>query len=66
MVAGKWAATALVALVTITVTLGASHLILRHPRIQAVDLPVGHLDADAAQMWLVLAPLAFFAPRSNC
>ena len=60
LVAGKWAATSLVAVVTITVTLAVSHAILRHPRIQAVDLPVGLSVEDAVRMWMVLAPLALF------
>ena len=58
LAAGKWAATTIVALATITVTLAVSHAILRHPRIQAIDLPVGLSLTDAAQMWLLLAPLA--------
>jgi sodium transport system permease protein len=58
LVAGKWAATALVALATIFVTLAMSHTILEHPRVQAIDLPVGVSLTDAVAMWLLLAPLA--------
>jgi sodium transport system permease protein len=39
-------------------TLATSQAILRHPRIQALDLPVGLSAADVAAMWLVVAPLA--------
>jgi sodium transport system permease protein len=61
LVLGKWVATALVALATVTTTLAVSHLVLKHPRIQMIDLPVGLSVADAAHMWLLLAPLALLA-----
>jgi sodium transport system permease protein len=61
LVAGKWAATSLVALATVAVTLAVTHAILRHPRIQAIDLPVGISPGDAALMGLLLAPLALLA-----
>jgi sodium transport system permease protein len=35
--------------------------VLRHPRVQAIDLPVGVSMIDALQMWLLLAPLALAA-----
>jgi sodium transport system permease protein len=57
-VLGKWAAAAIVSLATVTLTLATSQAILRHPRIQALDLPVGLSGADLAAMWLVVAPLA--------
>ena len=58
LVVGKWAAAALVALVTVGLTLVSTGLLLRHPRVQALDLPLGLSAADAAAMGLVLAPLA--------
>ncbi|MDH4066697.1 MAG: ABC transporter permease subunit [Acidobacteriota bacterium] len=58
LVTGKWLATALVALTTLTVTLVVCHLVLRHPRVQAVDLPVGLSAGEAVRMWGVLVPLA--------
>ena len=61
LVAAKWTAAALVALATVTVTLAVSHAILRLPRIQAIDLPVGLSMSDATQIWLMLAPLALLA-----
>jgi sodium transport system permease protein len=58
---GKWAAASTVCLLTVTLTLGVSQLVLRLPRIQAIDVPVGLSSAEAAGMWLVLAPLALLA-----
>jgi sodium transport system permease protein len=59
LIGGKWAATTLVALATITLTLAVSQMVLGHSRIQAIDLPLGLSSAEAIQIWLVLAPLAF-------
>jgi sodium transport system permease protein len=61
IIVGKWAAASAVCLVTVTLTLWVSQAVLRHPRIQAIDVPVGLSSADAAGMWLVLAPLALLA-----
>lgn len=61
LVLGKWAATSAVGLATVGLTLAVSHALLRHPRIQAIDLPVGLSLSDALQMILVLAPLTLFA-----
>jgi len=61
IVMGKWAAAWTVCLLTITLTLWVSQLVLRLPRIQAIDVPVGLSSAEAAGMWLVLAPLALLA-----
>lgn len=58
LVVGKWLATSFVTLVTTALTLVVAHLVLSHPRIQAVDLPIGLPIADALTMWLILAPLA--------
>jgi sodium transport system permease protein len=61
LVLGKWAATSIVGLATVGLTLVVSHFLLQHPRIQAIDLPVGLSLADALQMTLVLGPLTLFA-----
>ncbi len=61
IIGGKWLATTTVALVTLLLTLGVSIAVLRHPRIQSIDLPVGLSPADAAAMWWVLVPLALCA-----
>lgn len=58
LVLGKWAATTAVTLVTTGVTLLVAHLVLSHPRLQAIDLPIGLPLADALIMWLILVPLA--------
>jgi sodium transport system permease protein len=58
LVAGKWAAVTVICLVTVTVTLWTTKLILAHPRVQAIDVPVGLMASEAAAMWMVLAPLA--------
>lgn len=58
LICGKWTATAMVALATITLTLAVSQVLLRHSRIQAIDLPLGLSAAEAIQIWLMLAPLA--------
>ena len=61
LAAGKFAAAALLSLATVTLTLLACRLVLQHPRVQAIDLPVGLSAEDAAEMWVLLAPLALFA-----
>jgi sodium transport system permease protein len=58
LVVGKWAAVSLISLATVTLTLWTSRVVLAHPRVQALDVPVGLLAIEAAEMWLVLAPLA--------
>lgn len=58
IVAGKWAAASALGLVTVTLTLAAARAVLQHPRIQAFDVPIGLSAAEAAQMWLLLIPLA--------
>lgn len=61
LAAGKFAAASAVALVTVTLTLVVCRLVLQHPRVQAIDLPVGLSVEDAVEMWLLVAPLALFA-----
>ncbi|HSC28189.1 MAG TPA: ABC transporter permease subunit [Vicinamibacterales bacterium] len=65
IVVGKWAAASAVCLAVMTLTLWTSQLILRHPRIQAFDVPVGLSASDAAGMWIVLAPLALAATAAQ-
>lgn len=57
VVLGKWAAVSVVALATTFVTLFVSGLVLRHPLIQRVDLPVGLTGRDALAIAAVLVPL---------
>jgi sodium transport system permease protein len=61
LVVGKWAAVSLISLATVTLTLWTSRIVLAHPRVQALDVPVGLSAVEAAEMWLVLAPLALLA-----
>lgn len=65
LVAGKWMAILLVALATLTLTLAVCHVVLRHPRVQAIDLPVGLSAVEAARMWAVLAPLAMLTAAAQ-
>ena len=65
LVAGKWAAASTICLATVTLTLVVSKIVLRHPRIQAIDVPVGLSSADAVAMWLVLVPLALLATAAQ-
>jgi sodium transport system permease protein len=58
VIGGKWLATTVLALATLTLALGVSQAVLRHPRIQAIDLPVGLSAGEASGMWLLLMPLA--------
>lgn len=61
IVAGKWAATSSVALGTLALTLMVSQAVIQHPRVQAIDVPVGLTAGDAISMWWVLVPLALCA-----
>jgi sodium transport system permease protein len=61
IVVGKWAAACALCLATVTLTIAVSQALLRHPRIQAIDLPIGLSAGDAVQMWLVMAPLVLLA-----
>jgi len=65
IVLGKWAAASALCLATVTLTLAVSQAVLRHPRIQAFDVPVGLSTIDAAQLWIVLAPLALLATAAQ-
>ena len=66
LVGGKWAATSLVAIATITVTLAVSHAVLRHPRIQAIDLPVGLSVVTPFGCGWCWRRSRSSAPRSSC
>lgn len=61
IVTGKWLAVAAVAIVTVGVTVLMSQVVLRHPRLQNVDLPIGLPVPDALSIVLLLAPLALLA-----
>jgi sodium transport system permease protein len=61
LVAGKWMATTLVALATVALALMMCHVLLQHPRVQSVDLPLGLSAFDAVRIFLLLAPLAMLA-----
>jgi sodium transport system permease protein len=65
IVVGKWAAASGLCLATVTLTLWVSQMVLRHPRIQAFDVPIGLSASDAAAMWVVLAPLALLATAAQ-
>ena len=58
---GKWLAVSAVAIVTVGVTVIMSQAVLRHPRLQNIDLPIGLPGPDALAILLLLAPLALFA-----
>ncbi len=60
--AGKWGAAAIVALLTVTVTVLVTAVVLRHPRVQNIDLPIGLSLTDAVLVWGIMVPLALFAP----
>jgi sodium transport system permease protein len=59
---GKWLAAALLGVATMSVTVVVASAVLRHHRIQAIDLPVGLALNEALLVWSVMLPLAFFAP----
>lgn len=57
LVAGKLGATCAVALATVTLTILSMRVVLQHPQVLSMDLPVGLSAADSVGMWLVVAPL---------
>jgi sodium transport system permease protein len=59
--AGKWAAVSAVALATVVVTVAVSRLVLTHPRLATLDVPIGVSWAEAVAMVAMLAPLAVCA-----
>jgi sodium transport system permease protein len=61
IVVGKWAAASVVCLLTVSLTIAACQAVLQHPRIQAIDLPIGLSAGEAVRMWLTLVPLALLA-----
>jgi sodium transport system permease protein len=58
---GKWLAISGIALLTVAVALAVSFAVLQHPRLQALDIPIGLTGADALMMFAILAPLAVAA-----
>jgi sodium transport system permease protein len=61
ILAGKWAAAAVVCGATMTLTILVSQVLLEHPRLQAIDAPVGLSMGDAARIWILMAPLVLLA-----
>lgn len=61
ILAGKWAAAAVVCGATMTMTIIVSLALLEHPRLQAIDAPIGLSTADAVRIWLLMAPLVLLA-----
>jgi sodium transport system permease protein len=61
ILAGKWAAAAVVCGATMTLTMVVSQVLLEHPRLQAIDAPVGLSMADFARIWLLMAPLVLLS-----
>lgn len=55
---GKWLAVSLLALLTEAVALTVTFLVLQHPRLQAVDLPIGMTLTEAVQLAALTSPLA--------
>lgn len=62
LVVGKWLVAATLAIVTVLLTLAVCRLVVEHPRIQAIDLPVGLSLDDALTIFLLMIPLALLAP----
>jgi sodium transport system permease protein len=61
IVTGKWIAVSAAALATVALALAVSYAVLRHPRLQQLDLPIGLNAVDALAMLALLAPLALAA-----
>jgi sodium transport system permease protein len=62
LVVGKWLVASTLAIVTVLLTLAVCRLVVEHPRIQAIDLPVGLSLDDALTIFLLMIPLALLAP----
>jgi sodium transport system permease protein len=58
IVIGKWAAITAVTVTTLAVTLGVARAVLAHPRVQALDLPIGLSASEALAIAATLLPLA--------
>jgi sodium transport system permease protein len=61
IVAGKWIAVSLATLATVAVAIAVSYVVLRHPRLTQLDLPIGMSVAEALTLLAILAPLAIAA-----
>ena len=61
IVAGKWIAVSAAALATVALALAVSYAVLRHPRLQQLDLPIGLTVNGALAMAAILLPLVFAA-----
>lgn len=62
LVAGKWATAAAASIATVALTLGVSAAVLKHPGIQALEVPLGLAPEEALNILGTLAPLAALAP----
>jgi sodium transport system permease protein len=58
LVIGKWAAVTPVTVATAGVTLGVARMVLAHPRVQGMDLPIGLPASEAVAIAATLLPLA--------
>lgn len=61
IVAGKWLAVSAATLATVALALAVSYAVLRHPRLQRLDTPIGLDAGDALALLALLTPLAFAA-----
>ena len=61
IVIGKWAAVTVVTLATAAVTIGLASVVLAHPRVQGMDLPIGLSASEALAIAAMLLPLAMAA-----
>jgi sodium transport system permease protein len=58
IVAGKWLAVSAAALATVALATAMSYLVLQHPRLATLDLPIGMNGSDAMTLLVILTPLA--------
>jgi sodium transport system permease protein len=61
IVGGKWLAVTAVTLATVSLAIAVSYMVLQHPRLQQLDLPIGMSVTEAVTLLAVLAPLAMAA-----
>lgn len=61
IVGGKWLAVSAATLATVALAIAVSYLVLQHPRLQQLDLPIGMNVREALTLLIVLVPLALAA-----
>jgi sodium transport system permease protein len=61
IVGGKWLSVSLVAIATVALALVVTVGVMRHPRVQDIDLPIGLSPLDTLYVLLMLVPLAVLA-----